>query len=85
MGTIWHEAKLPTFGKYLRAYINDGMHEKGMMDIALELHQAMPRVMTGHHLKEMWAYKYESSTHEHEERAGIHVHADDAMVNVNLW
>ena len=56
-----------------------------MMDIALELHQAMPRVMTGHHLKEMWAYKYESSTHEHEERAGIHVHADDAMVNVNLW
>lgn len=39
----------------------------------------------GHHLKETWAYKYESSSDEDERRTGIHVHADDAMVNVNLW
>ena len=61
------------------------MYDSMMAEIALELHKAMPRVMKGHHFKEMWAYKYESSSREGDERTGIHVHADDAMVNVNLW
>ncbi|KAL7537388.1 hypothetical protein ACHAXR_009409 [Thalassiosira sp. AJA248-18] len=69
----------------IRAYLNDGMHDSVMTEIALELHKAMPRVMKSHAFKEMWSYKYESSSHDEEERTGIHVHADDAMINVNLW
>ena len=55
----------------------DGMYDSMMTEIAYELHRAMPKVMKKHHLKEMWAYKYESSKNDSEERTGIHVHADD--------
>jgi len=40
----------------------------------------MPRIMKGHELKYMWAYKYDS-----EWESGIRLHADQAAVNVNLW
>jgi hypothetical protein len=85
LGTFWYEAKTPRYGCYLGAYINDGMYDQGIADIAFALHKSMPRVMKGHHLKEIWSYKYESSPNAGEERTGIHIHADDAMVNVNLW
>ena len=42
-----------------------------MTDIAFELHEAMTRVMKNHHLKEMWSYRYESSSHDDEEHIGI--------------
>jgi len=87
--TFWYEAKLPRYGNYVGAYLNDGMNDATMTQIAYNLHKAMPRVMKNHHLKEMWSYKYESSSEEDEDsdkgRTGIHVHADDAMINVNLW
>ncbi len=68
---------MPRFGHYLGAYLIDGMHDTVLTDVALELHRAMPRVMKDHHLKEMWSYKYESSSRDEEKRTGIHVHADD--------
>lgn len=83
--TFWYECKTPRYGRYLGAYIHDGMYDQMLFEIAYELHKAMPIVMGSHHLKEMWSYKYESSSHEGEETTGIHVHADDAMVNVNMW
>ena len=55
----------------------DGMYDSMMTEIAYELHRAMPKVMKKHHLKEMWAYKYESSKNDSEGTTGIHVHADD--------
>jgi hypothetical protein len=86
MGTFYYDVKTPRYGRYVGAYMNDGMHDKLLMAVAYELHRAMPRVMKGHDMKELWAYKYESSpegTSEH--RTGIHTHADDAAVNVNIW
>jgi len=47
------------------------MHDKLVMAIAFELHKATPRVMKGHAMKEIWTYKYESSSH--------------AAVNINIW
>lgn len=61
------------------------MHDKFLLEIAVELHKAMPRVMQGHAMKELWSYKYESSESADEERTGIHTHADDAIVNCNIW
>ena len=85
--TFWYEAKLPRYGRYVGAYLGDGMHDTLLLEIAYDLHRAMPRVMKDHALKELWSYKYESSDDERHEdhRTGIHVHADDAMVNVNRW
>jgi len=45
----------------------------------MELHKALPRIMKGHPLKYLWAYKYDS------EYTGINLHADEAAVNVNIW
>jgi hypothetical protein len=84
LSTFWFEVKTPRFGRYLGAYINDGMYDPMMSEIAFELHKSMPRVMKDHHFKELWSYKYESSD-DGEEQTGIHIHADDAMVNVNVW
>lgn len=80
LSTFWHEAKTPRFGRYLGAYLMDGMHDKMMTEIAFDLHRAMPRVMKNHHLKELWSYKYESSPNGDKERTGIHVHADDGKL-----
>lgn len=83
LSTFWYETKRPKYGKYVGAYIGDGMNDRLLMEIAYELHKAMPRVMEGHPLKELWSYKYESSPDQ--PITGIHTHADDAIVNVNLW
>ena len=86
MSTFWYEAKTPRYGRYVGAYIADGMHDKLLMAIAYELHKAMPRVMKGHPMKEMWSYKYESAFESgSDSQEGIHTHADDAAVNVNIW
>jgi len=86
MSTFWYEAKTPRYGRYVGAYIGDGMHDKLLIAIAYELHKAMPRVMNGHPMKELWSYKYESAFESgSESQEGIHTHADDAAVNVNIW
>jgi hypothetical protein len=71
MSTFYHEVKTPRYGRCIGSYMNDGMHDKLVMAIAFELHKSTPRVMKGHAMKEIWTYKYESSSH--------------AAVNVNIW
>lgn len=61
------------------------MYDSMMTEIAFELHKAMPKVMKDHHFKEMWSYKYESSSHDDEARTGIHVHADDGELFDLNW
>mmetsp|Transcript_17494 Transcript_17494/g.29633 ORF Transcript_17494/g.29633 Transcript_17494/m.29633 type:complete len:431 (+) Transcript_17494:61-1353(+) len=79
--TWWYQTKTPLeFGKYVGSYIDDGMHDPVLLELAKELHTKMPRIMNGHHLKYMWAYKYDS-----EWESGINLHADEAAVNVNIW
>lgn len=78
--TVWYQTKMPEkFGGYAGAYIDDGLHQKILLALAFELHKALPEIMTGHDLKYLWAYKYDS------EYTGINTHADQAAVNVNIW
>ncbi|KAL7553879.1 hypothetical protein ACHAWF_017222 [Thalassiosira exigua] len=79
--THWFQTKTPLeFGKYVGSYVDDGLNDPIFLELAKQLHQSMPRVMAGHHLRYMWAYKYDS-----EWESGINLHADQAAVNVNMW
>ena len=78
--TIWYETKMPLeFGGYVGAYIDDGLHDRIILQLAFELNQALPNIMKDHPLQYLWAYKYDS------DYSGIKTHADQAAVNVNLW
>ena len=78
--TVFYQTKMPLrFGGYAGAYIDDGLHDKILLALAFELNQALPRIMKGHPLRYLWAYKYDS------EYSGIATHADEAAVNVNIW
>jgi len=78
--TVWYQTKMPLrFGGYVGAYIDDGLHDRLLLQLSMELHKALPRIMKGHPLKYLWAYKYDS------EYTGINLHADEAAVNVNIW
>ncbi|KAL3772156.1 hypothetical protein ACHAWO_004173 [Cyclotella atomus] len=79
--THWYQTKTPLqFGKYVGAYIDDGLNDPIFLELAKSLQQAMPRIMKGHDLRYLWAYKYDS-----EWSSGINLHADQAAVNVNIW
>jgi hypothetical protein len=79
--THWFQTKTPLeFGKYVGSYIDDGLNDPIFLEIAKEMHTSMPRIMDGHDLRYMWAYKYDS-----EWESGINLHADMAAVNVNVW
>jgi hypothetical protein len=78
--TIWYQTKLPLqFGGYVGAYIDDGLHDRLLLQLARELARALPRIFESHPLRYLWAYKYDSNY------TGINLHADQAAVNVNLW
>lgn len=78
--TVWYETKMPLeFGGYVGAYIDDGLHDRILIQLAFELNKALPNIMKGHALQYLWAYKYDS------QYDGIKTHADQAAVNVNLW
>lgn len=78
--TVWYQTKLPLkFGGYVGAYVDDGLHDRILLHLAKDLHDTLPRILGGHPLRYMWAYKYDS------EYTGINLHADQAAVNVNIW
>lgn len=78
--TVWFETKMPIeFGGYVGAYIDDGLHDRILLQLAFELNKALPNIMKGHPLQYLWAYKYDS------QYRGIKTHADQAAVNVNIW
>ena len=79
---VFYQTKMPKkFGTYAGAYIDDGLHDKILLQLAFELNKALPRVMKNHSLKYLWAYKYDSD----DSNGGINIHADQAAVNVNIW
>jgi hypothetical protein len=78
--TVWYQTKLPLqFGGYVGAYIDDGLHDRILLQVAFELYEKLPQIMKRHYLKYLWAYKYDSHY------TGINTHADQAAINVNLW
>ena len=77
--TVWYETKSPVdTGRYTGAYLNDGLHDRILLQLAFELRKVLPNIIEGP-LAYLWAYKYESSNQ------GIKTHTDFASVNVNLW
>jgi hypothetical protein len=77
--TVWYETKSPVdTGRYTGAYLNDGLHDRILLQLAFELRSVLPNIIQGP-LAYLWAYKYESRNE------GIKTHTDFASVNVNLW
>ena len=57
-----------------------------MPTLVAELRAALPRVIGDLPLVNAWAYKYGGAGEADDARdAGIRVHADNALVNLNLW
>ena len=78
--TVWYQTKMPLkFGGYVGAYIDDGLHDRILLQLAVELAEGLPRILEDHPLKYLWAYKYDS------EYNGINLHSDQAAINVNFW
>ena len=78
--TVFYQTKQPNnFGGYTGAYIDDGLHDRILLELTTELRQYLPSILKPHALRYLWAYKYDSSYN------GIKLHADMAAVNVNLW
>lgn len=78
--TVWYQTKLPQrFGGYTGAYIDDGLHQRILLQLSADLKKLLPDIFEDHPLKYMWAYKYDS------DYGGINLHADEAAVNVNIW
>ena len=78
--TVWYQTKLPKkFGGYLGAYLDDGLYDRILLQLSMDLANRFPDIFKGHPLRYLWAYKYDS------EYTGINLHADQAAVNVNIW
>lgn len=58
--TVWYQTKLPQrFGGYTGAYIDDGLHQRILLQLSVDLRKLLPDIFEGHPLKYMWAYKCE--------------------------
>jgi tetratricopeptide (TPR) repeat protein len=64
---------------YVTSYMSDGFASSLLYRIAGELQQAMPSVLGGRHLHNMWVYRHRN------EGAGVNAHTDDASVTFNFW
>ncbi len=64
---------------YVTSYMADGFACSLLYRIAEELQQAMPLVLGGRHLHNMWAYRHRN------EGTGVNAHTDDASVTFNFW
>ncbi|CAN5351811.1 hypothetical protein BH24PSE2_BH24PSE2_19790 [soil metagenome] len=66
-------------GGYSGAYMEHGFGSDLLLQIAIELREALPDLLGHHPLQQMWAYIYDSTL------SGITPHADQAAVNLNFW
>jgi tetratricopeptide (TPR) repeat protein len=64
---------------YIGAFPEHGFACPLLGQIAQELRDAYPAIFSGHPLRYLWGFKYDSQLD------GIDIHADEAAVNVNFW
>ncbi|MGY8996200.1 MAG: tetratricopeptide repeat protein [Alphaproteobacteria bacterium] len=64
---------------YVTSYMADGFVPPLLYSVAEELQSAMPSVLGGRHLHNMWVYRHRN------EGAGVNAHTDDASVTFNFW
>ena len=55
------------------------MANKPILQFSMDLMSNLPNIFNKCHLTQAWAFKYDS------QHKGIGIHADDAIINVNLW
>ena len=65
---------------YLGAFPEHGFSVPLLAQIAEEFQAVFPDICGGLPLKYIWAFKYDSTMGE-----GVHIHGDDAAVNINFW
>lgn len=73
--TVWSAIK----SGYLGAYMHEGFCSELLLRLAEDMRDSLPGILGGLQLQTLWAYKYD------DQREGIAVHADQAVVNVNFW
>ena len=61
-------------------YFHSGFNCPLLLQIAEELRDAFPRVISNHTLQQMWAFRM-----PHTNREILMIHADFATVNINFW
>lgn len=64
---------------YIGAFPEHGFSVPLLAQIAEEFQTMFPEICGGLPLKYAWAFKYDSRMD------GVHIHADDAAVNINFW
>jgi tetratricopeptide (TPR) repeat protein len=74
--TVWRK---PYPNGYLGAMPEHGFAAPLLAQIAEELRDVFPGIFAHHGLCQWWGFKYDS------DMAGIRLHADQAVVNVNFW
>ena len=81
--TIWFNIKE---NGYLGAYLEEGLANPLIIQIADELRQRFTRIFKNYPICQIWAYKYDNRTKkENNLLRGINIHADQAAINVNFW
>ena len=81
--TVWHDPR----ETYIGAYGLSGLLSDAAMRVASELSKLLPGILCGRRLNHLWAYKFskEGNLNKSLSKSGINVHADDALVSVNIW
>ena len=77
-GTIFYDAKK----SYMGAYVDQGMGESPwLLRLSEDWKARFPKILNLP-LSTSWFYKYDSASSE---AGGIGIHADQAIVNINIW
>jgi Flp pilus assembly protein TadD len=75
--TIWHD--FFHIDGFVASYLEDGLACPLLLQIADDLRRAVPEILGEHSLSQAWAFKGLRP------QAAVDIHADDAVVSVNLW
>ena len=60
--TVFYQTKLPKeFGGYTGAYLDDGLHDRILLELTIQLREFLPKLLSSHPLRYLWAYKYSST------------------------
>ena len=74
--TVWRRPYPPG---YIGANPESGFFSPLLLQIAMELRQAMPELLGGHHLSYWWSFVCQH------QRPGIDIHADQSDISLNFW
>ena len=75
--TVWHD--FTHIAGFVASYLEDGLACPLLLQIADEIRQAFPEILSDQPLSQAWAFKGLHSA------SSIGAHADDAFVSVNFW